>query len=65
MTRPSLFAYMSNGKILNESASELFELIANGIIKIEINQKYALKDAAAALTALEGRKTTGTTILEV
>ncbi len=65
MTRPSLFAYMSNCKILNESASELFELIANGIIKIEINQKYALKDAAAAHTALEGRKTTGTTILEV
>ena len=65
MTRPSLFAYMSDGQIINESANELFDLISKGIIKIEINQKFALKDAAQAHIALEGRKTTGTTILEV
>lgn len=65
MTRPSLFAYMSDAKILNESANELFDLIAKGIIKIEINQRFALRDTKEAHIALEGRKTTGTTILEV
>lgn len=65
MTRPSLFTYMANGEILNQSANELFELIGNGTIKIEINQKFPLYNAKDAHIALEGRKTTGTTILEV
>ena len=38
-------------------------MVASGKVKIPINQKYALKDAAKAHQDLEGRKTTGSTIL--
>ena len=44
-------------------AANLFDVVAKGIVKVEINQRYALKDAAQAHTDLENRKTTGTTIL--
>lgn len=63
ITRPSLFGYNSDAVTLRQSANELFELIGNNVIKIEINQKFSLQDAAKAHEALEGRKTTGTTIL--
>jgi len=42
---------------------ELFAVIANGAVKISVNQKYALKDAAQAHIDLEARKTTGSTVL--
>jgi NADPH2:quinone reductase len=45
------------------ASRELFDLVKNGIIKININQKYALKDTAQAHRDLESRKTTGSTIL--
>jgi NADPH2:quinone reductase len=41
----------------------LFDMVASGKVKIEINQRYALKDAQQAHTDLESRKTTGSTIL--
>jgi NADPH:quinone reductase len=65
MTRPSLFAYNANSQQLRENAAQLFELIGNGTIKIEINQKYSIKDAAFAHSQLESRKTTGTSIFEL
>jgi NADPH2:quinone reductase len=38
-------------------------VVKSGAVKIEINQHYALKDAAKAHRDLEGRKTTGSTVL--
>jgi NADPH2:quinone reductase len=41
----------------------LFDIVLNSVVKIKINQRYALKDAGKAHADLEGRRTTGTTIL--
>jgi len=62
-TRPSLFAYMAERKVLLKAAEELFGLIEAGVLKIAVNQTFPLADARAAHEALEGRATTGTTIL--
>lgn len=63
MTRPSVFAYNSTRDILLESAAEMFELIQKGIVSITINQRFPLNEARRAHEALEGRATTGATIL--
>ena len=44
-------------------AADLFDMVGSGKVKIEINQRYALKDAAQAHIDLESRKTTGSSIL--
>lgn len=62
-TRPTLFAYIARREDLEASAQALFEAIASGVVKIEINQRYALKDAAKAHADLEARKTTGASVL--
>jgi NADPH2:quinone reductase len=43
-------------------AADLFDVVGSGKVKIEINQRYALKDAARAHIELESRKTTGSSI---
>ncbi len=63
LTRPSLFTYVAKRADLLASAQELFAVVADGRVKIEVNQTYALKDAAQAHRDLEARKTTGSTIL--
>jgi len=63
LTRPSLMAYTAKREDLLTAASDLFSVVADGSVKIEINQRYPLKDAAEAHRALEGRKTTGSTLL--
>jgi NADPH2:quinone reductase len=63
LTRPSLFNFTSDPQWLKHSAAELFSLIANNTIKININQTFALNDVASAHKALESRQTTGCTIL--
>jgi NADPH2:quinone reductase len=63
VTRPTLMTYTSRREDLEEGAAELFGVIKSGQVKIEINQTYALKDAAQAHRDLEGRKTTGSTVL--
>jgi len=63
VTRPSLFAYMDKREVLLKAAEALFGLIASGVLKIAVNQTFALSEARAAHEALEGRHTTGTTIL--
>jgi NADPH2:quinone reductase len=63
VTRPTLVTYTAKREDLEASASELFEMVKSGKVKIEINQTYALKDAAQAHRDLEGRKTTGSTVL--
>ena len=63
LTRPTLFVYAATRDALVAGAEELFDLVAKGIIRIEIGQTYALKDVASAHRDLEGRRTTGTTVL--
>ncbi|MEL3888709.1 quinone oxidoreductase [Ferrovibrio sp. MS7] len=62
-TRPTLMTYTARRDWLEASAAALFDVVAKGIVKIEINQTYALKDAVQAHIDLEGRKTTGSTVL--
>jgi NADPH:quinone reductase len=63
LSRPTLMTYTAKREELEESAAELFDVIKSGKVKIEINQTYALKDAAQAHRDLESRKTTGSTVL--
>jgi len=63
LTRPTLFTYVAKRTDLLASAQELFYVVATGKVKIEVNQTYALKDAAQAHIDLAARKTTGSTIL--
>jgi len=62
-TRPTLNHYAAKRDDLLKMANELFEVVASGAVKIPVNQKYALKDAQKAHRDLEGRATTGSTIL--
>lgn len=62
-TRPTLFSYNATRGELEESAKALFDVVLSGAVRIRINQRYALADAAQAHADLEARKTTGTTIL--
>ncbi|MBI3446102.1 MAG: quinone oxidoreductase [Magnetospirillum sp.] len=63
LTRPSLMAYTAKRADLVASAAELFEMVEQGVVKVEINQIYSLEDAAQAHRDLEARKTTGSTLL--
>jgi NADPH:quinone reductase len=65
MTRPSLMGYNFDRATLLESAAELFDLVGRGIISVPIHQRFALSDARSAHEALEGRATTGSTLLMV
>lgn len=63
LTRPTLFSYAAKRADLLAMAGELFDIVASGKVRVEINQRYALRDAAQAHRDLEGRRTTGSTIL--
>ena len=63
LTRPTLFNYTANREELEQAARELFDMIASGKVKIEIKQRFSLRDAAEAHRALEARKTSGSTVL--
>jgi len=63
MTRPTLMTYTAKREDLVETANDLFDVVAKGIVKINVNHRYALKDATQAHLDLEGRKTTGSAIL--
>ena len=63
VTRPTLFTYTAKRSDLLATAAELFEVVAAGKVRIDINQRYPLRDAARAHRDLEGRLTTGSTIL--
>ena len=62
--RTTMMTYTANSKDLQASARALFAAVKNGV-KIEVNQRYAMKDAVQAHRDLEARKTTGSTIFEV
>jgi NADPH2:quinone reductase len=63
LTRPSLMSYTATRADLELSSGRLFDMVKSGKVKIEINQTYPLKDAVKAHRDLEGRKTTGSTVL--
>ncbi|OHC66854.1 MAG: quinone oxidoreductase [Rhodocyclales bacterium GWA2_65_20] len=63
LTRPSLFSYAAQRADLVQMATELFDVVTAGKVKIEVNQTYALKDAAQAQADQAARKTTGSTVL--
>jgi len=65
VTRPALADYIADPAEKSELARELFGHVAEGRIRIEINQRYALQDAAQAHRDLEGRRTTGSSIFVV
>jgi NADPH:quinone reductase len=65
LTRPTLFHYIATREQLENSARELFDIVGKGKVKIEVQQRFALKDAAEAHRALQARKTTGSTILTI
>ncbi len=62
-TRPTLFAYAAKREALEKMAAELMEVVANGIVKVGVSQEFPLSKAADAHRALEGRQTTGATVL--
>ena len=63
VTRPVLAHYTAARKDLLATANDLFDMVASGAVKIEINQRYALGEAEDAHRDLEGRRTTGSSIL--
>jgi NADPH2:quinone reductase len=63
VTRPTLFDYVATRQELLASASALFEVLERGVVKVEVRQRWPLREAAAAHRALEGRQTQGSTIL--
>lgn len=63
VTRPTIMNYTAKRADLEALGAELFEVVTAGKVRIEVNQTYALKDAAQAQRDLEARKTTGSTVL--
>lgn len=63
LTRPTLATYTAKRADLERVAADLFQVVGSGAVKIQVNQTFPLKDAGAAHTALEARKTTGSTVL--
>jgi len=65
LTRPTLFDYIGTRQELEQAAADLFDVVGSGKVKVEVKQRFPLKDAAEAHRALEARQTTGSTILTV
>ena len=65
LTRPTLYNYTATAEELRQAAAELFDVVSSGKVKIEVKQRFALKDAAEAHRALEARETKGSTVLTI
>ena len=63
LTRPTLFNYIATRQSLDAAARELFAAVKSRAVRVRIGQRYALADAAQAHRDLEGRRTTGATVL--
>jgi NADPH2:quinone reductase len=63
LTRPTLATYTASRADLLAVTSDLFDVVAQGAVKIRVNQTFPLSEAAAAHRALEARQTTGSTVL--
>jgi NADPH2:quinone reductase len=64
VTRPTLATHIASRNDLVERSNALFEAVSSGKVKIETTKRYKLADAAQAHRDLEGRKTTGSVILQ-
>lgn len=65
LTRPAMYEYTATSTELQRSAADLFEAVTSGKVKIEVKQRFPLKDAAEAHRAIEARKTSGSTVLTI
>lgn len=65
LTRPTMFTYTATREQLEQSAAELFSIVESGKVKIEVQQRFPLKDAAEAHRELQARRTMGSTILTI
>ena len=63
LTRPTLATYTATREELVATTSDVFDVVGQGLVKVEINQTYPLRDAAQAHRDLEARRTTGSTVL--
>jgi NADPH2:quinone reductase len=63
LTRPTLATHTATRELLIEGANRLFDVVSRGIVKISVNQTYALAETARAHRDLESRSTTGSTVL--
>ena len=63
LTRPTLMTYVASDEALQANTADLFDVVGSGKVKIEVNQTYPLSQAVQAHKDLEGRKTTGSTVL--
>ena len=64
-TRPTLFDYYATPEERAAGSDYVFDMFRTGVLKLTIGQSYALEDAAQAHRDLEGRRTTGSTVLVV
>ena len=62
-TRPTLFTHIAKREDLEAIAGELFEVVRSGAVKIPVHARAKLSEAAEVHRALEGRETTGATVL--
>ncbi len=63
LTRPTLFHYIETRRELDRAAQELFDVVRRKVVNVNIGQTYPLSEVAQAHRDLEGRKTTGSTVL--
>jgi NADPH2:quinone reductase len=63
VSRPGVSHYLADPGVARGACEELFDLVARGILKVEIGRTYALRDAAAAHRDLEGRESAGSLVL--
>ncbi|HFA60215.1 MAG TPA: quinone oxidoreductase [Rhodospirillales bacterium] len=63
VTRPTLFHYTATREELLACANDVIEVVRDGVVRIEVNQRFPLDEAAEAHRALESRRTTGATVL--
>jgi len=63
LTRPTVFSHLATRESAQGMADDLFEVVQSGAVKIRIDQRYPLAEAAQAHRDLEARKTTGSSVL--
>ena len=62
-TRPTLYTHIARPESLAEMAADLFDVVGSGAVKIHVNQRASLSEAADVHRALESRGTTGATVM--
>lgn len=63
VTRPTIFTYIAKREELDASAAALFDVVSRGVVKVEVTGRYPLAEAGRAHADLEGRRTTGASVL--